>query len=42
MKGLLPEQLERLDCQIILGNTYHLGLRPVTTYSHVQFLKYSI
>ncbi|XP_031833295.1 tRNA-guanine transglycosylase isoform X2 [Nomia melanderi] len=28
MKGLLPQQLEKLDCQIILGNTYHLGSRP--------------
>ncbi|KAJ0181741.1 hypothetical protein K1T71_002463 [Dendrolimus kikuchii] len=30
MKGLLPEQLESLDCEIILGNTYHLGNRPGT------------
>lgn len=29
MKGMLPEQLEELGCQIILGNTYHLGVRPV-------------
>lgn len=29
LKGLLPQQLEQLDCQIILGNTYHLGNRPV-------------
>ncbi|GAU90528.1 hypothetical protein RvY_02934 [Ramazzottius varieornatus] len=28
MKGVLPEQLEELDVQIILGNTYHLGLKP--------------
>ncbi|XP_077292205.1 tRNA-guanine transglycosylase [Arctopsyche grandis] len=28
MKGLLPDQLENLDCQIILANTYHLGNRP--------------
>ncbi|XP_053997736.1 queuine tRNA-ribosyltransferase catalytic subunit isoform X1 [Hylaeus anthracinus] len=28
LKGLLPQQLEQLDCQIILGNTYHLGTRP--------------
>lgn len=28
LKGLIPEQLEELDCQIILGNTYHLGHRP--------------
>ena len=30
MKGLTPEQLTELDCQIILGNTYHLGMRPVS------------
>ncbi|XP_013200537.1 queuine tRNA-ribosyltransferase catalytic subunit [Amyelois transitella] len=30
MKGLLPDQLEQLDCEIILGNTYHLGNRPGT------------
>lgn len=29
LKGLLPEQLENINCQIILGNTYHLGMRPV-------------
>ncbi|XP_069121389.1 queuine tRNA-ribosyltransferase catalytic subunit 1-like [Argopecten irradians] len=28
LKGLIPEQLEELDCKIILGNTYHLGNRP--------------
>lgn len=28
MKGILPDQLEKLDCEIILGNTYHLGNRP--------------
>ncbi|EDO31231.1 predicted protein [Nematostella vectensis] len=30
MKGLTCSQLEDLDCQIILGNTYHLGMRPGT------------
>ncbi|KAK3727175.1 hypothetical protein QZH41_015194, partial [Actinostola sp. cb2023] len=30
MKGLTCKQLEDLDCQIILGNTYHLGMRPGT------------
>lgn len=30
MKGLLPDQLINLNCQIILGNTYHLGMRPVS------------
>ncbi|XP_021921474.1 queuine tRNA-ribosyltransferase catalytic subunit isoform X3 [Zootermopsis nevadensis] len=28
LKGLLPDQLEALGCQIMLGNTYHLGTRP--------------
>ncbi|XP_070532409.1 queuine tRNA-ribosyltransferase catalytic subunit 1-like isoform X2 [Ptychodera flava] len=28
MKGMTTKQLEELDCQIILGNTYHLGARP--------------
>ncbi|XP_077987081.1 queuine tRNA-ribosyltransferase catalytic subunit 1-like [Glandiceps talaboti] len=28
MKGMTTKQLEELNCQIILGNTYHLGMRP--------------
>lgn len=28
LKGLTTEQLEELDCHVILGNTYHLGMRP--------------
>ena len=28
LKGVTVTQLEELDCEIILGNTYHLGLRP--------------
>jgi tRNA-guanine transglycosylase len=28
MKGVTVEMLEEIDCEIILGNTYHLGLRP--------------
>ena len=28
MKGITTEQLEALDCHIILGNTYHLALQP--------------
>ncbi|CAG8476351.1 6223_t:CDS:2 [Acaulospora morrowiae] len=28
LKGLTPKQLEELGCQIMLNNTYHLGLRP--------------
>ena len=28
LKGVLPEQLKALSCQIMLSNTYHLGTRP--------------
>src|SRR5262245_33470428 len=28
VKGLTPEQLEQVGARIILGNTYHLTLRP--------------
>lgn len=28
IKGLTNDQLEDIGCQIILGNTYHLALRP--------------
>ena len=28
MKGLTSQQLEKLDCHVILGNTYHLANRP--------------
>jgi queuine tRNA-ribosyltransferase len=28
VKGLLPRQLEELKAQVLLGNTYHLALRP--------------
>ncbi|KAJ8929321.1 hypothetical protein NQ314_018029 [Rhamnusium bicolor] len=28
LKGMLPEQLEKLGLQIMLANTYHLGTRP--------------
>ncbi|XP_058976258.1 queuine tRNA-ribosyltransferase catalytic subunit-like [Musca domestica] len=28
MKGVLPDQLIDLNCQILLSNTYHLGMRP--------------
>jgi len=28
LKGLLPSQLESMDCRIMLSNTYHLGNRP--------------
>ena len=30
LKAVVPEQLEQLGCQIMLGNTYHLGNRPVS------------
>ena len=29
LKGVLPEQIRELNCNLILGNTYHLGHRPV-------------
>ncbi|KAJ2370339.1 Queuine tRNA-ribosyltransferase catalytic subunit 1 [Coemansia sp. RSA 2611] len=28
IKGITTGQLERLDCHVILGNTYHLGSQP--------------
>jgi tRNA-guanine family transglycosylase len=28
MKGVTTEQLQELDCHIILANTYHLALQP--------------
>ncbi|CAG8573437.1 9387_t:CDS:2 [Cetraspora pellucida] len=28
LKGITPKQLEELGCQIMLNNTYHLGLKP--------------
>lgn len=28
LKGMTPKQLESMDCQIMLGNAYHLGNRP--------------
>jgi len=28
VKGLTSEQLQQLDCHVILGNTYHLANRP--------------
>lgn len=29
LKGLLPEQVSSLEYRLMLGNTYHLGHRPV-------------
>lgn len=37
LKGLLPEQLEEQNCKIMLGNTYHLGHRPVRLYNLILF-----
>src|SRR5689334_9355603 len=28
VKGMLPEELSDLGAQVVLGNTYHLHLRP--------------
>ncbi|KAI8973561.1 tRNA-guanine(15) transglycosylase-like protein [Mycotypha africana] len=28
LKGFTPQQLEEMNCQIMLNNTYHLGLKP--------------
>ena len=28
IKGLTVEQLQALDCHVVLGNTYHLASRP--------------
>ena len=41
LKGMTSYQLEKLDCHIILGNTYHLGMRPVSIYSFFhQYIMY--
>jgi hypothetical protein len=29
LKGVLPQQIKELNCNLILANTYHLGHRPV-------------
>lgn len=33
LKAMTPQQLIDLDCQLMLGNTYHLGNRPVSSES---------
>lgn len=40
LKGITVDQLEGLGCQICLGNTYHLGMRPVrnSTLTVVPFV----
>lgn len=42
MKGVLPEQLYNMDCRIILANTYHLGLRPVSIPNVYEKLSVSL
>ena len=32
LKGVTSQQLVDMDCQIILGNTYHLGNKPVSSF----------
>lgn len=36
MKGLTCDQLRELNCQIILANTYHLGMRPVCKFLYYE------
>eukprot|EP00897_Mesotaenium_endlicherianum_P002042 jgi/Mesen1/1866/ME000143S00917 len=36
VKGLTPQQLEELQCQVVLGNTYHLGNRPGPDLLHLM------
>ena len=35
LKAMTPQQLVDLDCQLILGNTYHLGNRPVSALFNI-------
>lgn len=35
LKGVTAQQLVDMDCHIILGNTYHLGNRPVNKITGV-------
>lgn len=36
LKGVLPEQIKQLGCNLILGNTYHLGNRPVGRNNYID------
>lgn len=38
LKGITVDQLEGLGCHICLGNTYHLGMRPVGSTAITAFL----
>ena len=42
LKGLTPEQLQQLNCRLILGNTYHLGHRPVNSKFSFFFLNFHL
>lgn len=39
MKGITSDQLADLGCQICLGNTYHLGMRPVHALAALNYGK---
>lgn len=39
LKGVLPEQIKELNCNLILGNTYHLGHRPVGKPSQIDLFQ---
>lgn len=41
MKGITVDQLDDLGCQICLGNTYHLGMRPVSIQMFQQTVNLS-
>ena len=38
LKGITVDQLEGLGCEICLGNTYHLGMRPVGDVKYLNVL----
>lgn len=37
MKGLLSSDLERMNCKLMLSNTYHLALQPGDEYIHKNY-----
>src|SRR5688500_12042367 len=37
VKGVSSEELEQMGAQIILGNAYHLNLRPTSEYIKKEF-----
>ncbi len=36
LKGILPQQIKDLNCNLILANTYHLGHRPVGNLNYQE------